>query len=129
MMETPQRALLVAPHPNVSEFWCAGTVARWISEGATVRYVICTDGGRGTTDLAVSRAELSARRAQEQALTRTRKSLLQLVPSACRTVQLGLRPSQVHGLRALSGITAPHAQLRHTVPQAPLGVLPVALDL
>jgi len=67
MMETPQRALLVAPHPNVSEFWCAGTVARWISEGATVRYVICTDGGRGTTDLTVSRAELSARRAQEQA--------------------------------------------------------------
>ena len=53
MQETPQRVLVVVPHPNDSEFWCAGTIARWINEGAVVRYVVCTDGGKGTTDPAV----------------------------------------------------------------------------
>ena len=67
MEDTPQRVLVVVPHPNDSEFWCAGTIARWISEGAAVRYVICTDGGKGTTDSAVSGPELVARREREQA--------------------------------------------------------------
>ena len=64
---TPERVLVVVPHPNDSEFWCAGSIAKWISEGATVRYVVCTDGGRGTSDPSVSREELVATRAKEQA--------------------------------------------------------------
>ncbi len=64
---TPERVLVVVPHPNDSEFWCAGSIAKWISEGATVRYVVCTDGGRGTSDPSVSREELVAIRAKEQA--------------------------------------------------------------
>ncbi len=67
MQETPQRVLVVVPHPNDSEFWCAGTIARWINEGAVVRYVVCTDGGKGTTDPAVSGSELASRREREQA--------------------------------------------------------------
>lgn len=67
MSDTPERVLLVTPHPNSSDFWCAGTVARWIGEGALVRYVVCTDGGKGTTDPDVSAAGLVARREQEQA--------------------------------------------------------------
>ena len=66
MEETPQRVLVVVPHPNDSEFWCGGTIARWTSEGASVRYVICTDGGKGTTDPAVSGIDLVARREREQ---------------------------------------------------------------
>ncbi len=66
MTDTPNRVLVVTPHPNASEFWCAGTIARWISDGATVRYVVCTDGGKGTTDGAVSAAELVAQRSKEQ---------------------------------------------------------------
>ena len=67
MVDTPQRVLVVIPHPNDSEFWCAGSIAKWINEGAAVRYVICTDGNKGTTDPAISPAELAAVRAQEQA--------------------------------------------------------------
>ena len=67
MDETPQRVLVITPHPDDADFWCAGTVAKWIGEGATVRYVLCTDGGKGTTDPNVSSAELSKMREQEQA--------------------------------------------------------------
>ena len=66
MNETPSRVLVVVPHPNDSEFWCAGTVARWISEGASVRYVVCTDGAKGTTDPSVTTADLATAREHEQ---------------------------------------------------------------
>ena len=66
MVDTPQRVLVVIPHPNDSEFWCAGSIAKWIGEGATVRYVVCTDGSKGTTDSSVSPAELAGIREQEQ---------------------------------------------------------------
>ena len=67
MEETPQRVLVVIPHPNDAEFWCAGSIARWIDDGATVRYVVCTDGSKGTTDPEVDAAGLAAARGREQA--------------------------------------------------------------
>ena len=67
MVDTPQRVLVVIPHPNDSEFWCAGSVAKWVSEGAIVRYVICTDGGKGTADPSVSPSDLADIREREQA--------------------------------------------------------------
>jgi LmbE family N-acetylglucosaminyl deacetylase len=67
MDDTPQRVLVVIPHPNDAEFWCGGSIAQWIIEGATVRYVVCTDGSKGTTDPAVSASDLAATRQQEQA--------------------------------------------------------------
>ena len=67
MVDTPQRVLVVIPHPSDSEFWCAGSIAKWISEGATVRYVVCTDGARGTTNPSVSPSELAGIRKKEQA--------------------------------------------------------------
>ena len=67
MDETPQRVLVVTPHPDDADFWCAGTIAKWIGEGAAVRYVLCTDGGKGTTDPNISSADLSKIREQEQA--------------------------------------------------------------
>ncbi len=66
MEEVPQRVLVVTPHPNDAEVWCGGTVARWIKEGAQVRYVLCTDGGKGTFDPQVSSQELAVIREAEQ---------------------------------------------------------------
>jgi LmbE family N-acetylglucosaminyl deacetylase len=43
MEETPQRVLVVTPHPDDAEFWAGGTIARWAKEGATVHYVLCTE--------------------------------------------------------------------------------------
>ena len=65
--EPPQRVLVVTPHPDDADFWCGGTVAKWIGDGATVRYVLCTDGGKGTTDPNISSVDLSKMREQEQA--------------------------------------------------------------
>lgn len=67
MDETPQRVLVITPHPDDADFWCSGTIAKWIGDGATVRYVLCTDGGKGTTDPNISSTELSKIREQEQA--------------------------------------------------------------
>ena len=50
MEETPQRVLVVTPHPDDAEFWCGGTVAGWTKDGAEVHFVLCTDGGKGTLD-------------------------------------------------------------------------------
>ena len=58
--EPTRKALVVTPHPDDAEFWCAGTVARWISEGASVHYVLCTDGGKRTSDRNVTSQELAA---------------------------------------------------------------------
>jgi LmbE family N-acetylglucosaminyl deacetylase len=65
MDETPQRVLVVVPHPDDAEFWCGGTVAKWINDGAAVRYVLCTDGGKGATDPNISSKELGAIREKE----------------------------------------------------------------
>ena len=63
----PERVLVVIPHPNDSEMWCAGSIAKWVSEGASVRYVICTDGSKGTVDPEISQSDLAATREREQA--------------------------------------------------------------
>jgi LmbE family N-acetylglucosaminyl deacetylase len=46
----PLRALAITAHPDDIEFGCAGTVARWVDEGAEVTFVIVTDGSTGTVD-------------------------------------------------------------------------------
>ena len=66
MDQTPQRVLVVTPHPDDAEIWCGGTVARWVNEGAEVHYVLCTDGGKGTDKPGVTSQQLAATREQEQ---------------------------------------------------------------
>ena len=66
MEETPERVLVVTPHPDDAEFWCGGTVAKWVQEGAAVHYVLCTDGSKGTSDRNVTAQDLGNRREQEQ---------------------------------------------------------------
>ena len=66
MEETPQRVLVVIPHPDDAEFWCAGTISKWTTEGASVHYVLCTDGGKGSSDREMTSEELSVIREREQ---------------------------------------------------------------
>ena len=61
----PQRALVIAPHPDDAEVWAGGAIARWAREGAEVHCVVCTDGSKGADDPAVDPAELSATRIKE----------------------------------------------------------------
>src|SRR5919107_2280467 len=65
-LPTPERALVVAAHPDDAEFGVGGTVARWVLEGAEVRYLIVTRGDKGSDDPDVDVPALVARRDEEQ---------------------------------------------------------------
>ena len=65
-LPTPDRVLVVAAHPDDIEFAAAGTVARWASEGASVRYLLVTRGDKGSDDPDADTAELTAVREREQ---------------------------------------------------------------
>jgi LmbE family N-acetylglucosaminyl deacetylase len=58
--------MVVAAHPDDAEFGVAGTVARWTKEGKQVVYVVCTDGGKGTSDRSLKPDHVSKIRKNEQ---------------------------------------------------------------
>ena len=66
MDNTPERALVVIPHPDDAEVWAGGTIARWARGGSEVHYVLCTDGSKGTDDPEIDPTELAAARSREQ---------------------------------------------------------------
>lgn len=66
-----KRAMVIVAHPDDAEFACAGTVAKWASDGWDVRYVIVTDGSAGGSDdernvTLEARQQLSETRKAEQ---------------------------------------------------------------
>ena len=60
------RALVVIAHPDDAEFGAAGTIARWVSAGTDVRYLVVTDGASGSADPQMTRERLRALREAEQ---------------------------------------------------------------
>jgi LmbE family N-acetylglucosaminyl deacetylase len=64
--EEPRRALVIVAHPDDAEFTCAGTVARLVSEGWDVRYVLVTSGDMGSHDEGMTREKLGPIREREQ---------------------------------------------------------------
>jgi LmbE family N-acetylglucosaminyl deacetylase len=58
--------LVIAAHPDDSEFGAAGTVAKWIQEGRRVVYLVCTSGEKGTTDPSLTPETLIGIREEEQ---------------------------------------------------------------
>jgi LmbE family N-acetylglucosaminyl deacetylase len=62
---TPGSALVVVAHPDDIEFGCAGTVARWVQEGARVAYVLVTNGAAGSSDPEMTRERLAEVREAE----------------------------------------------------------------
>ena len=66
MEEVPQSALVVTPHPDDAEISCGGVVANWIRQGASVYYVLCSDGSKGTDDPDMTPDRLANIRYQEQ---------------------------------------------------------------
>ncbi len=58
--------LCVCAHPDDLEFGCAGTIAKWVSQGATAYYVILTDGSKGLEDTGMPSKQLAKIRRAEQ---------------------------------------------------------------
>jgi LmbE family N-acetylglucosaminyl deacetylase len=65
-LPTPERVLVVAAHPDDIEFGAAGTVARWVHEGTSVRYLLVTRGDKGSDDPDTDSTELAGMREREQ---------------------------------------------------------------
>jgi LmbE family N-acetylglucosaminyl deacetylase len=65
-LPTPDRVLVVAAHPDDIEFGAAGTVARWVGEGAEIRYLLVTRGDKGSDDPATDVDALVVLREREQ---------------------------------------------------------------
>jgi LmbE family N-acetylglucosaminyl deacetylase len=66
MEEKKADVMVIAPHPDDAEFGVSGSVARWVKEGNTVVYVICTGGEKGTSDLTIKPEDLAKTRRKEQ---------------------------------------------------------------
>jgi len=66
MNSKPAQVMVVTPHPDDAEYGVAGTVARWISDGKEVVYVVCTNGEKGTSDVNMKPGKLVRIREEEQ---------------------------------------------------------------
>lgn len=62
----PKVVLGVAAHPDDLDFGSAGTMAKFASEGASVHYLLLTDGSKGSEDQNLSSEELIRIRQEEQ---------------------------------------------------------------
>ncbi len=65
-LETPERALAICAHPDDVEFGAGATLAKWAASGCVVSHLICTDGSKGTWDVAADTAALVVTRQHEQ---------------------------------------------------------------
>ncbi len=61
----PESIGAVAAHPDDIERWCAGTLARAIDLGATVRLLLVTSGEAGSSAPHATRERVSAQRERE----------------------------------------------------------------
>ncbi|MDP6605814.1 MAG: PIG-L deacetylase family protein [Dehalococcoidia bacterium] len=60
------RAMVIAAHPDDADFGAAGTAALLAKSGWTVRYLIVTDGSKGSDDLSFTPETLVVAREDEQ---------------------------------------------------------------
>ena len=58
--------MVIVAHPDDIEFSSAGTVARWINNGARVAYVLCTSGEVGIAEAGMTKEKAAKIREKEQ---------------------------------------------------------------
>jgi LmbE family N-acetylglucosaminyl deacetylase len=66
LTEHPERLLVITAHPDDADFGIAGSVARWVGEGAVAQLVCCSSGEAGSDDADTDPLELAATREAEQ---------------------------------------------------------------
>jgi LmbE family N-acetylglucosaminyl deacetylase len=66
MSSEPAGVMVVVAHPDDAELTCGGTVAKWVSEGRDVTYVVATRGDKGSDDPSMDSDRLAKIRDAEQ---------------------------------------------------------------
>ncbi len=62
----PEKVLVICAHPDDPEFSAGGTIAGWTRRGTDVRYVVVTDGSKGSSAAEATPAMLASLRKSEQ---------------------------------------------------------------
>jgi LmbE family N-acetylglucosaminyl deacetylase len=65
-LPVPGTALAIGAHADDAEFGCGATLAKWSAAGATVHFLVLTDGSKGSWDHGTDPAALVAERRREQ---------------------------------------------------------------
>ncbi len=65
-LKPPERAMVIAAHPDDIEFVVAGTAAKWARAGTVVEYVLATSGDAGSHVPGITREEVARVREKEQ---------------------------------------------------------------
>ena len=60
------RGMVVIAHADDAEYGCAGTVAKWSTDGMDVVYLVCTNGNKGSSDPNMTPERLVEIRRREQ---------------------------------------------------------------
>ena len=68
-----KRAMVVVAHPDDAEFAFGGTLAKLVTEGMELAYVICTNGDKGSSDPEMTSSRLAIIREREQRDARARE--------------------------------------------------------
>jgi LmbE family N-acetylglucosaminyl deacetylase len=64
--DVPERAMAVFAHPDDGEIGAGAVAATWAKRGCEVAFVVCTDGGSGSSDRSMEQAKLREVRRREQ---------------------------------------------------------------
>jgi len=65
-MVKPAQVMVVTAHPDDAEFGAAGNVLRWVGEGRSVVYIVCSSGEKGASNPNIKPEEMAKIREQEQ---------------------------------------------------------------
>jgi LmbE family N-acetylglucosaminyl deacetylase len=65
-LPVPGTALAIGAHADDAEFGCGATLAKWSAAGATVHFLVLTDGSKGSWDPDADQTALVAERRREQ---------------------------------------------------------------
>lgn len=65
----PARALAIIAHPDDVEYYCGGTLAKWINRGCKVSYVVASSGDKGSHDPEEDIEQLIRTRESEQTVS------------------------------------------------------------
>lgn len=103
--ETHKKVVTIFAHPDDAEFVCGGTIARWVSEGHEVTYVVLTSGDKGGDDSTTPPEQLMTLRETEQraacALLGVRSVSFLRLPDGELVPDLALRRDLVRLIRRL----------------------------